>query len=270
MRWKTSAGVLTALAFFVPAAPAAAQTEPPAVNAACQTVERKVYQDIRKLLATDLDAATDTQVRILANQIYAAAERDSLPVLPDALQKGLDGAAVDLRAFLKTDVLKAWTMALRVSVVRTLTDAGKNVDTAAQKVLRDGAVDVYLAYLNDGLYAARTLDCAAQPVATPSGAVQPTPSDAGQPVAKPSGEVSVPATGAPTPASSAGAGVPGTAAPSPNAPGGNSGDDRGGKDGGLPVTGSNTGAVAGVGGALLLLGGVGYLIGRRRRSRFVA
>jgi LPXTG-motif cell wall-anchored protein len=44
----------------------------------------------------------------------------------------------------------------------------------------------------------------------------------------------------------------------------------GGAGGGLPVTGSNAGVVAGIGGALLVLGGVGYLLGRRRRSRFVA
>ncbi|GIE29258.1 hypothetical protein Ait01nite_023030 [Actinoplanes italicus] len=49
------------------------------------------------------------------------------------------------------------------------------------------------------------------------------------------------------------------------------GEDTGnGDDGGLPVTGSSTGIVAGADGALLLLGGAGYLIGRRRRSRSVA
>lgn len=49
------------------------------------------------------------------------------------------------------------------------------------------------------------------------------------------------------------------------APGGENGEG-----GGLPVTGANTATVAGIGGALLLLGGAGYLIGRRRRSSFVA
>ncbi|MEU5907712.1 LPXTG cell wall anchor domain-containing protein [Micromonospora sp. NPDC047527] len=43
-----------------------------------------------------------------------------------------------------------------------------------------------------------------------------------------------------------------------------------GEGGGLPVTGAGTTTVAGVGGALLLLGGAGYLIARRRRTRFVA
>jgi LPXTG-motif cell wall-anchored protein len=36
------------------------------------------------------------------------------------------------------------------------------------------------------------------------------------------------------------------------------------------VTGADAATVAGVGGTLLLLGGAGYVIGRRRRSRFVA
>lgn len=163
MRWKLPAGVLMALAFLVPAAPATAQTEPPVLNEACQTVERKVYKDIRELVTIDLDSATDVEVRVLANQILAAAKADSLPVLPDAIQERLDGTADDLRAFLKADVRKAWSTALRVTVVRTLTGAGVNVKAAAQKALDEGTVDVYLAYLNNGLYAARALDCASQP-----------------------------------------------------------------------------------------------------------
>jgi LPXTG-motif cell wall-anchored protein len=105
-------------------------------------------------------------------------------------------------------------------------------------VLDDGAIDAYLAYLNDGLYAARALDCASQPTPTPTSQPTPTPSAT--------------TTVAPTPASSASLGAPG------------------GEGGGLAVTGADTATVAGIGGALLLLGGAGYLIGRRRRSRFVA
>ncbi|MFU8854580.1 LPXTG cell wall anchor domain-containing protein, partial [Micromonospora sp. SL1-18] len=52
---------------------------------------------------------------------------------------------------------------------------------------------------------------------------------------------------------------------SPSAPG-----EDGGDGGGLPVTGSKTATVAGAGAALLLLGGAGYLVARRRRTRFVA
>ncbi|MFG2169232.1 ALF repeat-containing protein [Micromonospora chersina] len=242
MRWKLPAGVLMALAFLVPAAPAAAQTEPPVLNEACQTVERKVYTDIRELVTIDLDTATNVEVRVLANQILAAANADSLPVLPDAIQERLDGTADDLRAFLKADVQNAWSTALRVTVVRTLTGAGANVKAAAQKALDEGTVDAFLAYLNNGLYAARALDCASQPTATPTS----------QATATPSATPSATTTTAPAPASS----------PSPGAPGG--------EGGGLPVTGTDTAAVAGIGGALLLLGGAGYLIGRRRRSRFVA
>ncbi|MGK5742385.1 LPXTG cell wall anchor domain-containing protein [Micromonospora sp. URMC 103] len=242
MRWKIPAGVLMALAFLIPAAPAVAQTESPGLNEACQTVERKVYRDIRELFTIDLDTATNVEVRVLTNQILAAANADSLPVLPDAIQERLDGTADDLRAFLKKDVQTAWSTALRITVNRTLPDAGANVEAAAQKALDDGTIDALLAYLNNGLYAARALDCASQPTPTPTSQPTPTPS------ATPSATTTV----APTPASSTSLGAPG------------------GEGGGLPVTGADTATVAGIGGALLLLGGAGYLIGRRRRSRFVA
>ena len=242
MRGKISAGVLLALAFLIPAAPAVAQAESPGLNEACQTAERKVYTDIRTLFTIDLDTATDVEVRVLANQIMAAVKADSVPVLPRALQKAMDGTEDDLRTFLKTNAVKAWNVDLRISVGRTLTGAGTNVKAAAQKVLRAGTIDGYLAYLNDGLYAARTLDCAAQPSPSPS----VTPS------ATPSVTPSATTTATPIPTPSESAGTPG------------------GEGGGLPVTGANTGIVAGIGGALLLLGGGGYLIGRRRRSRFVA
>lgn len=234
MRGKLSAGVLMALAFLIPAAPAVAQTAPPGLNESCQTVERKVYKDIRELMTIDLDTATDVEVRMLAGRILSVANAESLPVLPQAIQEKLDGTPDDLRKFLKTDVQNAWTTDLRVEVVRTLTGAGPHVKAAAQKALDDGTIDAFLAFLNDGLYAARALDCAAQP--TPSPSVKPS--------------ATTPAAAIPTSSATAGT--------------------SGGKGGGLPVTGSATGTVAAVGGVLLLIGGAGYLIGRRRRSRFVA
>ncbi|MFI6067252.1 LPXTG cell wall anchor domain-containing protein [Micromonospora sp. NPDC051227] len=243
MRWKFPAGALLALAFLIPAAPAVAQIESPGLNEACQTVERKVYKDIRELVTIDLDTATEQEVRVLAAQILSAANADSLPVLPGAIQEALKGTEADLRAFLKTGMQNAWSTALRITVVRTLTDAGANVEAAAQKVLGEATIDAYLAYLNDGLYTARELDCASQPAPTPT--AQPTPS------ATPSATT----TAAPTPTASASLGAPG---------------GEGGEGGGLPVTGADTATVAGIGGVLLLLGGAGYLIGRRRRSRFVA
>lgn len=90
-------------------------------------------------------------------------------------------------------------------------------------------MDAYLAYLNDGLYVARELDCAAEPTPTPNATTTDTP----------------------TPAPSASQGAPG------------------GEGGGLPVAGANTATMARIGGTLLLLGGAGYLIGRRRRTRFL-
>jgi LPXTG-motif cell wall-anchored protein len=242
MRGKISAGVLLTLAFMIPAAPAVAHAEPSGLDAACQTVERKAYQDIRTLVTIDLDTATDEEIEALAKKIEAAARADALPVLPDAVQKGLKGTADELRAFLKKDMQAAWSVGLRISVVRTLTGAGAAVQAAAQKALDNESIDAYLTFLNDGLYAARELDCASQPTASPS--------------VTPSATTSV----APTPTSSAGAETPGET----------DDDASGGEGGGLPVTGADTGAVAGIGGALLLIGGAGYLIGRRRRSRFVA
>ncbi|BCJ53020.1 hypothetical protein Asp14428_44950 [Actinoplanes sp. NBRC 14428] len=244
MRGKTSAGVVVALALLIPAAPAMASTETlTADNKACQTVERKVYKDIREMLAIDLDAATDTELQILAAQLLTVAKAASLPILPGEIEEVLRDPEGDLRAFLKTGAKQAWTTDLRISVVRTLTNAGTNLKAAAQKALDTATIDAYLAYLNDGQYVARELDCAAQP--TPSA----TPT----------------ATATATPAPTASASTPGTAG------GGGEGTSTDkDEDGGLPVTGADTALVASIGGTLLLLGTTGYLIGRRRRSRFVA
>ncbi|MGC4885973.1 LPXTG cell wall anchor domain-containing protein [Micromonospora sp. DT227] len=246
MRGKIPAGVLMALALLIPAAPAMAQTPSPGPNEACQTVDRKVYKDVRTMVTIDLATATTTQVRLLANQILAEANRESLPVLPNAIQERLNGTADDLRAFLRTDLENAWSTALRVSVAQTLTNAGPNVQAAAQKVLDAPSIDAYLAYLNDGRYAARALDCASQSSPTPTPTSQPTPTS------RPGATPSATTTEAPTAAPSA------------------STDAPGGSGGGLPLTGADTATVVTIGAVLLLLGGAGYLIGRRRRSRFVA
>ncbi|MFG1913954.1 LPXTG cell wall anchor domain-containing protein [Micromonospora sp. NPDC048898] len=248
MRRKFTAGALIALAFLVPAAPAMAQTKAPGLNAACQAVERTVYKDIRELVTIDLDTATNQQLRILSADILAAT--DSLPVLPDRIQARLKGTPDELRAYLKKDLQTDWLTALRISVGQTMTGAGPNVKAAAQKVLDEQAVDAYLAYLNDGLYAARALDCKSQPTATPTS--RPTATPTATPSVSPSVSPSATTTVVPTPASS-------------TTPAG-----AGGGDGGLPVTGAQTATVAGIGAALLLIGGVVYVIGRRRRARFVA
>ncbi|GAB3381635.1 hypothetical protein GCM10027452_35070 [Micromonospora halotolerans] len=56
------------------------------------------------------------------------------------------------------------------------------------------------------------------------------------------------------------------------APGGDGGQGGGGEgDGGtLPITGSSTALIAGVGALLLAAGAAGYVVSRRRRTRFVA
>ncbi|MFE9956138.1 LPXTG cell wall anchor domain-containing protein [Micromonospora sp. NPDC005299] len=53
--------------------------------------------------------------------------------------------------------------------------------------------------------------------------------------------------------------------------GGQGGGGQGGGDGGtLPITGSSTALIAGVGALLLAAGAAGYVVSRRRRTRFVA
>lgn len=242
---KIAAGALMALAFLIPAAPAAAQAATPGLNEACQTVERKVYTDIRELVTIDLDTADVGQVRLLAYRILDAAKADSLTVLPGAIEERLNGTSDDLRAFLKDDVQDIWSRDLRVEVAQSLAGAGTNVRAAAQKLLDNPSTDAYLAYLNNGLYAARELDCASQ--------VTPTPTS--RPTSTPSATPSATTTVTPPPAPSASGGAPG---------------GEGGEGGGLPVTGADSVTVAGIGGALLLVGGAAFVIGRRRRSRFVA
>ncbi|AYF30842.1 cell wall anchor protein [Micromonospora tulbaghiae] len=247
MQWKVPAGALVALAFLIPAAPAAAQVASPGLNESCQTVERKVYKDFRELVTIDLDTATVSELRLLAYRLLAEAQAESLPVLPGEIEERLKGTSDDLRAYLK-NVQDRWAIALRVRIGQTMTGAGPNVRAAAQKVLDDPSVEAYLAYLNNGLYEARALDCASQ-TPTPT----PTPS---QPTTTPTATPSATSTVVPPVTPSASVGAPG--------------GDGGGEGGGLPVTGADTATVAGIGGALLLIGGASYVIGRRRRSRFVA
>ncbi|MEV4277184.1 LPXTG cell wall anchor domain-containing protein [Actinoplanes xinjiangensis] len=245
---KISAGALLALVLLIPAAPASAETETPVLNEACETVEPKIFTDIRELITIDLDTANVAQLRIVAYRILDAAKADSLPVLPGEIEKILRGTEEDLRAFLKKGVLSTWTHDLRISVGWTMTNAGTNVKAAANKALDGDSFEATLAYLNKGLYAARALDCASQPSPSPSVKPSVTPSA--------------------TPSTTASATSSATASAGPAATGGE--EDDGGEGGGLPVTGANTGVVAGAGGALLLLGGAGFLIGRRRRARFEA
>ena len=126
--------------------------------------------DIRELVTIDLDTASDTDVRVLANQILAAARADLLTTLPGRLQTRLDGTADDLRAFLKTQLQWVWSTDLRIRVNQTMAaSTGTNVRAAAQAALDNGTIDVFLAFLNDGLYIARALDdCAARPAASAS------------------------------------------------------------------------------------------------------
>ena len=236
MRRSIPAGVLMVLAFLIPAAPAAAavaaaQTGPSTPTNACQTGERKVYTDLRRLVTIDLDTASNTEVRVLANQLLAAAIANSLPLLPGRLQERLDGSAEDLRAFLKTGMQGVWTTDLRISVGRTMTAGGPHGKAAAQAALDADAIDAIdalLAYLNDGLYVARALDCASEPAPSASASQSRSPS---------------PSEAAPV---SASASVSPAAAPAA-----------------LARTGANTSFLA-LGGAALVLFGMGVVLVARR------
>ncbi|ABP52745.1 LPXTG cell wall anchor domain-containing protein [Salinispora tropica] len=249
MRWKILAGALMALAFVIPATPAAAQVASPGLDESCQTVERKVYKDIRELVTIDPDTAEYVKVRRLANQILSAANKHSFVATPPELQTAMSGSQDDLRAFLKTRIEERWLTDLRIKIGKAMAadPDHTNVYEAAQEVLNTSSMDAHLAFLNDGLYAARELDCAAQPTPTPSATATATPTPSTTVTASPT----TPATDTPTPTPSTSLGT------------------ASGEGGGLPLTGANTATVAGIGGALLLLGGAGYLIGRRRRTRFL-
>ncbi|GIH05429.1 hypothetical protein Rhe02_34960 [Rhizocola hellebori] len=165
MRWKLPAG-LAVLILLILAAPSAAQAGSPGLNEACQTIDRPEYRDMRKLIDIDLDTATDIEVRVRANQILSAARAESLPRLPDATQQALDGSKEDLRAFLKNGMQIVWSDDLLVLITRTLSGGGPKVKAAASKALDENTVETSLAYLNDGLYVARELDCQPPPSTT--------------------------------------------------------------------------------------------------------
>lgn len=239
MRGKILAGALMALAFFIPATPAAAQTPPPGLDETCQIVERKVYKDVRELITIDLDTASHAEIHLLAYRLLEVADDYSFDSTSHELQEAMNGSTDDLRTFLKGRVEDKWWIDMRIKVNQKMANGGANVKEAAQEVLNISSMDAFLAFLNDGLYAARELDCAPEPTPTPSTTTTPVPTP------------SATTTDTPTPAPSASQGAPG------------------GEGGGLPVTGANTAAVAGIGGTLLLLGGAGYLIGRHRRTRFL-
>ncbi|WP_433064817.1 ALF repeat-containing protein [Dactylosporangium sp. CS-033363] len=153
MRWKIPAGVVLTLALLAPAAAA-----PSAASAAttCPTVF--VYADFRSLVTIDLDTASDTEVRLLANQLQAEAKAEKLTTSPGRFQTALDGTPENLRTYLKSGWQGSWRIDLRVAVNQTMAAGGPNVKAAAQVVLDNGTVEAFLAFQNDGRYLARAAD----------------------------------------------------------------------------------------------------------------
>src|SRR3569833_1539066 len=133
MRWKVPAGALLVMALLMPATSALARTGSPApAQAACRTV---VYEDVRELVTIDVATASDTEVRLLANQVLAVAVAESLTTLPGRLQALLGGPAADLRACVGTGLLPMWSRDLRVAVNQTMVNAGSHVAAAGQAAL---------------------------------------------------------------------------------------------------------------------------------------
>jgi hypothetical protein len=152
MRWKIPAGVVLALALLTPPASAAAAAQ----TTTCPTVF--VYADFRERVTIDLDTASDTEVRLLANQLQAEAKAEKLTTSPGRFQTALDGTPENLRTYLKSGWQSSWRIDLRVAVNQTMSAGGPNVKAAAQVVLDDGTVEAFLAFQNDGRYLARAAD----------------------------------------------------------------------------------------------------------------
>jgi hypothetical protein len=108
----------------------------PGLNEACQTVERKVYKDIRELVTIDRDTASVTDVRVLASRILAAATAKLVDHFAWRIQERLNGTADDLRAFLKSNMQTVWSTDLRVAANQTMTAAGANVQGGRAKGAR--------------------------------------------------------------------------------------------------------------------------------------
>ncbi|MFD9701196.1 hypothetical protein [Lentzea sp. NPDC059081] len=123
----------------------------------------KLFQDIGELVTIDLDTASDTNIRLLANQILARIRPEALTTLPGRLDEQLsNGTPDDIRAFLKTRMWTSWTTDLRIAANQTIPGAGTNVQATAQEALDNDTIDTLLDYLNRGLYIARTRDCVYQ------------------------------------------------------------------------------------------------------------
>ncbi|RKE09213.1 LPXTG cell wall anchor domain-containing protein [Catellatospora citrea] len=270
MRWKVLAGAVAALAWLAPAVPAAA-AEPAQIglSQACRLGQPVSYPDLRPLLDVDVDAMTDSEVRVKVNQILAASKGvyAQLPgVAQDALDGKKDGPEQDTRNFLKSRAQPVWHTDVRILTVQTINAAGPHLKEAVNKVLDDGSIGALLGYLNDGQHTARAQDyrdlvTEAKSTGGPevgkaaTAALAGTFEDlrvflcSGWLAAHDKDQVTVTPTPTPTPAS--------TPTPAQTVtPGGPT----------LPVTGTNTMVLLIVGASLVVCGVAGVVLARRRRA----
>ncbi|BCJ75921.1 hypothetical protein CS0771_54650 [Catellatospora sp. IY07-71] len=270
MRWKALAGIVAVLAWLVPAAPAAA-ADPAEIGleAACRLGQPVTYPDLRPLLAVDVDALTDTEVRVTVNQVLAAS-KDRYVGVTQRAQEALDGTQ-DIREFLESRALVVWNTDLRVLTSQVMSAGGAHVKAAANKVLDDGGIDATLGFVNDGQHEARALDYrdlvteakrtgGPEVVKAATAALDGTfedlrvflcsgwreAYDKDQAAASPSPSASATPSASAAPSSS----------PAQSAPPGPQ----------LPTTGTNTMTLVLVAGALIALGAAGIAIARRVRA----
>ncbi|WP_155368953.1 ALF repeat-containing protein [Catellatospora vulcania] len=275
MRWKTLAAIAIALAWLAPAVPATA-SEPAQIglDQACRLGQPVTYPDLRPLLDVDVDAMTDTDVRVRVNQILAQTKGIYIQV-PQRAQEALDGkyegAEKDTREFLKSRARIVWDTDMRVLVNQVMHVGGAHVKEAAGKVLDAATTDNALAFLNEGQHTARTQDYrdlateakrtgGPEVVKAATAALDGTfedlrvflcsgwraAHDKDQAAASPSPSATPTPKATPTPSST----------PTPTTTGGPA----------LPVTGPNTMALLIVGMSLIACGAAGVVIARRVRA----
>ncbi|WP_196279856.1 ALF repeat-containing protein [Catellatospora paridis] len=270
MRWKTLAGVVIALAWLAPAVPAAAN-EPVQIglSQACKLGQPVSYPDLQPLLDVDVDAMTDSQVRVKVDQVLAAS-KGIYGRVAEAAQEALDGKKEgpekDTRDFLKSGAQSRWYTDVRLLTSQTMAAGGPAVKEAANKVLGVDSIGAMLGFLDEGQHTARAQDyrdlvTEAKRTGGPEVGKAATAALAGTfedlRVFLCSGWLAAhakdQATVTPTPRPTSASTPTPVQAVTPSGPT-------------LPVTGSNTVALLIVGASLVICGAAGVVIARRRRA----
>ncbi len=272
MRWKALAGIVTVLAWLVPAAPAAA-ADPAEIGleAACRLAQPVTHPDLRPLLDADVAAMTDIEVRVKVNQVLAAS-KDRYVGVTQRAQEALDGTQ-DIREFLGSRARVVWNTDLRVLTSQVMSAGGAHVKAAANKVLDDGGIDALLGFVNNGQHDARALDYrdlvtearrtgGPEVVKAAAAALDGTFEDlrvflcSGWREAYDKDQAAASPSASATPSSSATASATPSSSPAQSTSAGPQ----------LPITGTNTTTLVLVAGVLIAFGAAGIVIARRVRA----